>query len=171
MSDKWTPPGYVDVVALVREHGKDKARSDLFSGRRRAFVWDRYTGSLEPIEPTSWCGREAEEHWLLGMRFTKGSDGRKTHEHCILVREDEQPPAPRPETSGTCRSPYMRLMLEANRHYGISEEQWPKKEVLEEYFRAQKLPDGTLVSPNLASQLATHCRPLAAKRGGNTKKG
>ena len=31
--------------------------------------------------------------------------------------------------------------------------------------------DGTPVSPNLASQLATLCRPSAAKRGGNTKKG
>jgi hypothetical protein len=164
----WIPPGYVRVEALVRERGKNKARSDLFSGRRRAFVWDRYTGSLEAIEPTSWCGREAEEHWLLGMRFTKGSDGRD-HEHCILVREDEQPPAPPPETSGTYLSPYMRLMLEAVRRFEISEEHWEKKEVLEKHFRAQKLPDGTPISPNLARYLATFSRPLAAKRGGNKK--
>ncbi len=167
MSDKWTPPGYVDVVALVREHGKDKARSDLFSGRRRAFVWDRYTGSLEPIEPTSWCGREAEEHWLLGMRFTKGSDGRETHEHCILVKEEDA--KPQPPTEGAYVPPYVRLQLDAVRDFKISEAGWQTKKELEHHFRAQKLPDGTAISANHARYLATFCRPLAAKRGGNKK--
>ena len=39
-----------------------------------------------------------------------------------------------------------------------------------EYFRAQKV-DGKPVSKNLASQLATFCRPPSAMRGGNKKEG
>jgi hypothetical protein len=65
----------------------------------------------------------------------------------------------------------MMLMLEAVRHFKINEQYWPKKEPLEEYFSAQKLPDGTRITDNQASNLASFCRPLAAKSGGNSKRG
>jgi hypothetical protein len=58
-------------------------------------------------------------------------------------------------------------MLDAVRHFEINEGHWPKKEELEGHFRAQKLPDGTPVSANQASHLATFIRPLAAMSGGN----
>ena len=45
MSD-WIPPGYISVTALAREHGVDKVRSDLFSGRRQAYKWDGTAGEL-----------------------------------------------------------------------------------------------------------------------------
>jgi hypothetical protein len=55
-------------------------------------------------------------------------------------------------------------------HFEITEQHCPKKEELEEYFRARKVVDGKLISKNLASQLATLCRPPSAMRGGNRKK-
>jgi hypothetical protein len=83
--------------------------------------------------------------------------------------EDE--PKPPPAIDGGYLSPFMVLMLAAVQHLKISEQHCPKKEVLEEHFRAQRLPDGTPISPNQARDLATFCRPPAAMRGGNTKKG
>jgi hypothetical protein len=166
MSDEWTPPGYVVVEALVGEHGKGKMRDDLFSGRRQAYAWDRNTGCLRPIEPTSWGASEAG-NWLSGTQSVKGADGEYISECRVLVKEEEDA-KPRPP-EGAYLSPYMQLMLDANRRFAINEDRWPKKEVLEEHFRAQKLPDGRPVSSNRASQLATLCRPLAAQLGGNKK--
>jgi hypothetical protein len=166
MSDEWTPPGYVSVVSLVRERGKDKARNDLFSGRRKAYTWDKDAGCLRLIEPTSWCAREARK-WLSGCQFVKGADGEYTAECLVLVEEEGA--QPQPPTDGAYVSPYMQLMLDAVRHFEISETWWPTKKQLENHFRAQKLPDGTTVSANIASQLATLCRPLAAQHGGNKK--
>jgi hypothetical protein len=70
-------------------------------------------------------------------------------------------------TDGVYLSPFVVLMMAAVRHFEISERRWPKKEALEQYFRAQKLPGGRPVSPHQARHLATFCRPLAALRGGN----
>ena len=43
MSD-WIPPGYIHVTALVRQHGLNRVRSDLFSGRLQAYKWDGTAG-------------------------------------------------------------------------------------------------------------------------------
>ena len=71
MSD-WIPPGYIDVTALVREHGIDKVRSDLFSGRRQAFKWDGTAGNLIEIEPRFWCSDEAER-WLAARMVSSSA--------------------------------------------------------------------------------------------------
>jgi hypothetical protein len=165
MSDEWTPPGYVSAVSLVREHGVDKVRSDLFSRRHDAFQWDGTAGQLYPIEPTAWCADTAKR-WLergwLPHRIAELPP-------CWIVVRMEAGAQPQPPPDGAYETPYMQLMRHAVRRFEISGEHWPKKEVLEEHFRAQKLPDGTPISANLASQLATLCRPLAAQRGGNKK--
>jgi hypothetical protein len=165
MSNEWTPPGYVSVVSLVRKHGKDKARDDLFSGRRKGYTWDHEAGCLRPIEPASWCAREAKG-WLSGFQFVKGADGEYISECRVLVEEEDAKPQP---ADGAYELPYMQLMHDAKRRFEISSARWPKKEVLEEHFRAQKLPGGTPVSANQARYLATFCRPLAAQLGGNKK--
>ena len=165
MSEEWTPPGYVSVVSLVREHGLDKIRSDLFSRRRDAFKWDGTAGELVLIEPTAWCADEAEL-WL--------ERGWLPHHiaelpHCMIVVRVEAGGQSQPTTDGAYVSPYIQLMLDAVRRFEINEKNWPKKEELEEHFRAQKLPDGTPISANQARYLATFCRPLAAMSGGNKK--
>jgi hypothetical protein len=162
----WIPPGYVSVVSLVREHGRDKVRSDLFEERLKAFEWDGTAPSLTPIEPRLWCYYDADG-WLTSGMIPHHCE--ECRPNMVIVRVEEEA-KPQPATGGAYVSPYMQLMCEAVRRFAISEERWPKKEDLEQYFRAQKV-DGTPVSANLASQLATLCRPPAAKRGGNTKKG
>ena len=162
----WIPPGYVSVVSLVREHGVDQVRSDLFSERRKAFEWDATAPSLTPIEPRLWCYYNADE-WLTSGMIPHHS--RECRPNTVIVLAEEEA-KPQPATGGAYVSPYMRLMQDAVRRFAISEERWPTKKVLEEHFREQKV-DGTPVSPNLASQLATLCRPPVAKRGGITKKG
>jgi hypothetical protein len=162
MSDNWVPPGYIDVTALARRHGVDSVRNDLFSGRLRAFKWDEVTGTLFPFPPSLWGGCGAEQLLEKGLP----PDYRGPPFKVIVRVEDELKPPP--ATDGVYLSPFMVLMLQAVRHFEISEQRYPKKKVLEEHFRKQKV-DGTPVSANLASQLATLCRPPAAKRGGNTK--
>ena len=165
MSGEWTPPGYVSVVSLMREHGLDKVRSDLFSGRLAAFQWDGTAGQLVLIEPTAWCADTAER-WLergwLPHRIAELPQ-------CMIVVRVEAGEQSQPTTDGAYVSPYMQLMLDAVRHFKIGAGSWPKKEELEEYFRGQKLPDGSSISANHARYLATFCRPLAAMSGGNKK--
>jgi hypothetical protein len=159
MSD-WIPPGYIDVTELVRQHGVDRVRNDLFGGRLQADGWK----ALYPIERTFWLADDAPRWLATGLM----PDGPERPPHRILVRaEDELKPPP--ATVGVYLSPFMVLMLEAVRRFEINEQRWPKKEELEEYFRAQKLPDGTPISLNHARLLATFCRPLAAMSGGNSK--
>jgi hypothetical protein len=166
MSD-WTPPGYIDVPALVHQHGIDRVRSDLFSGRLQAYEWDSTAPALSPIEPTFWLGAGAARSLATGLN---------SHYHpelppCrILVRVEDEPRT-LPTTGGVYLSPFIELMLAAVRHFEIGENRWPKKGALEEYFRAQKLPDGTPISAHHARSLATFCRPHAAMSGGNSKGG
>jgi hypothetical protein len=83
----------------------------------------------------------------------------------IIVRIEEGP-KPQPATDGGYVPPFVVLMLEAVRQFKISEQDPPTKKVLVEHFRAQTV-DGKLVTKNLASQMATLCRPPSAMRGGN----
>ena len=163
MSDEWTPPGYVSVVSLVREHGLDKVRSDLFSGRLAAFRWDGTQGQLVLIEPTAWC---ADTGRAVAGTGVAPSPHRRTSP--LHDRREGGGERAAPE-DGAYVSPYMQLMLDAVRHFKIGAGSWPKKEELEEHFRAQKLPDGKPISANHARYLATFCRPLAAMSGGNKK--
>jgi hypothetical protein len=158
----WTPPGYIDVTALTRERGIDKVRNDLFNGRLQAYKWDGTAGEFYPIEPRLWCADGAERWLEQGWP----PDYRGCRPFKVIVRVEDEPKPP-PVTDGVYLSPFMVLMLVAVQHFEIGEQRWPKKEALEQYFRAQKLPDGTPVSPHQARHLATFCRPLAALRGGN----
>src|SRR5258708_4640867 len=62
-ADIWVPPGYIHVTALVRKHGVNKIRSDLFAGRLQAYKWDGTAGQLYEIESRVWCADWAGQ-WL-----------------------------------------------------------------------------------------------------------
>lgn len=62
-------------------------------------------------------------------------------------------------------TPYLELMQEAIRHFGLTDLRQEKKEVLSDWFRTQRI-DGEPVSRNLADAMATLIRPPAAQRGG-----
>jgi hypothetical protein len=159
MSEYWVPPGYVHVTELIDEHGVNKVRSDLFAGRLQAFKWDGTAAKLDEIESRVWCA-DGAGRWLIGGWLAHYS------EDCppcmILVKVEDEP-----LTDGVYRSPFMLMMQKAVQHFEISEQRWPKKTELMAFFCAQKLPDGTPVTPTLAGYLATFCRPTAAMSGGN----
>jgi hypothetical protein len=46
---------------------------------------------------------------------------------------------------------------------------YPKLEEAKTYFMEQRLSDGTKISPREAEKLASFCRPVCAKKGGNKK--
>ncbi|KPM13725.1 hypothetical protein WG75_11905 [Citromicrobium sp. WPS32] len=82
------------------------------------------------------------------------------------------PPSP-PSPSDVYMSPFMEMMLTAIKHFDITAEKYAhvKKATLEEYFKAQKLPDGTSVSPSMAGSMATFIRPVQAMKGGQKRAG
>jgi hypothetical protein len=158
----WIPPGYIWLCELVEERGLDSVRNDLFLGRLQAFQWDGTTGDLYPIEPKAWCS-DAANRWI--------EQGGMEHRP-ILVRVEKEPSTDaveeEPSTDGAYTPPFMALMQKAVQHFEISEKKWPVKKELEKFFREQEV-DGVRVSANIAGQLATLCRPLAAMTGGNIK--
>lgn len=152
----WIPPGFVDAAVLVRDRGVDAVRGELFSGQLQACRWDGTAGQLDEIEPSYWCSHDAER-WLAQGRIPHRIDG--VPPCMIVVRESN--------SGGIDLPPFMALMAEAIRHFKIDDQHWPKKQELERFFLTKTLPNGTPVSPNHASYLATFCRPSAAMKGGN----
>jgi hypothetical protein len=67
---------------------------------------------------------------------------------------------------------FVVIMLEAIRHFGINQPAgiYPKKNPLIAYFRQRRLSNGSLISLAEAKHLATFCRPVAAKSGGNKRR-
>jgi hypothetical protein len=65
--------------------------------------------------------------------------------------------------------PFVALMLEAVREFGISAANpSPAKKRLTGYFEG-RMVEGQTISPNLADTMATLCRSPAAMRGGNKR--
>jgi hypothetical protein len=46
---------------------------------------------------------------------------------------------------------------------------YPKLEEAKNYFMEQRLSDGRKITPREAEKLASFCRPVSAKKGGNKK--
>jgi len=73
---------------------------------------------------------------------------------------------------GVYLPPFVEIMIEALRHFGIApDKQSPTKKEIEAFFLEKKLPDGRPITPNLASHMATLIRPPEAMRGGNRRMG
>jgi hypothetical protein len=68
---------------------------------------------------------------------------------------------------------FVAIMLEAVWHFGIDAKtgKYPKHEELVAYFMTRRLSDGRQISARQAYALATHCRPVGAMKGGNSKPG
>jgi hypothetical protein len=65
------------------------------------------------------------------------------------------------------------LQLRAIHKYDIrpKEQKYPLKKVLVEHFEGLRLSTGELISRNFAEFLASACRPVEGRKGGNKKKG
>lgn len=68
-------------------------------------------------------------------------------------------------------SEYLVIMMRAHEDLGINPPAgiYPKLETAMDYFKKQRLSNGALISPREAEKLASFCRPVSAKKGGNKK--
>jgi len=70
---------------------------------------------------------------------------------------------------------FVAVQLRALKHFiGLGQYEpakglWPKKAELLEYFKQQRLSNGTFISKRKAFDLATNCRTVDAMKGGNRK--
>jgi hypothetical protein len=67
-------------------------------------------------------------------------------------------------------SPFLQVMMDATSRFGITSSKNPPKAELEAYFKRQKLPDGTPISPSQAKAMATFVRPPEAMKSGQKKR-
>ncbi|MBL4558298.1 MAG: hypothetical protein JKP98_18295 [Rhodobacteraceae bacterium] len=79
---------------------------------------------------------------------------------------DAEPAVPHLEAP-SYSTPYLHLMQDAIRHFGLTELHQEKKDVLSDWFRTQKI-DGEPVSKNLADAMATLIRLPSAQRAGRS---
>jgi hypothetical protein len=98
-----------------------------------------------------------------------------------LLAKGEAPPEAEPPAADTSNvvaleavppvylSPFLKMMLDAVKQFGITEDAPGKKEILVRFFRSQKLPDGSAISKVQAEYLATFCRSPEAMKGGNKR--
>ena len=77
---------------------------------------------------------------------------------------DAEPASPQLDAP-SYSTPYLALMQEAIRHFGLTALHQEKKEVLSDWFRTQRV-EGEPVSKNLADAMATLIRLPSAQRGG-----
>jgi hypothetical protein len=169
------PPGFIRSEELVSKHGVDAVRKDLYHGRRTAFAWNRALEDLREISPSEWGDPASAASLQMGLWPDWDGFARLW---LILIRDPtnaEPKVAPKllPSSSATDATSVpelVALQLRAVEHFKIGPKQaWPKKAVLEQFFRDQALPDGTKLSRSQARALATAVRPVAAMRGGNKR--
>src|SRR5262249_31356412 len=88
----------------------------------------------------------------------------------VLVRIDDGHNRSAPNR--TYVSPFLQMMIDATDRFSIAAgKNPPKKAELEAYFKQQRLPDGTPISPSQAKAMATFVRPPEAMKGGQKKMG
>ena len=160
---------------------------------------DAKTGEVKRIEPELWnrlarvtlhleeegrqIGRVVEMHPFELLENANVSWLLRHERDTIIVpdfaaveaeieAERPAPPVP-PKPEDVYLSPFMEMMLSAIKQFGITAASYShvKKETLEEHFKAQKLPDGTPVSPSMAGAMATFVRPAEAMKGGQKRMG
>ena len=79
----------------MRQHGINSVRSDLFSRRLQAYLWDRSFGDLVEIEPKHWGRGDAERYLTEGwMTFYDASHHRHYADPplcMVVVRVEDEP--------------------------------------------------------------------------------
>jgi len=169
------PDGYEPIADVAARGDKQKIGGFLAAGKLTAYVLDPW-GRLKPIGAEFWRLRDGPgvlEEGILPKKTSGGSQYQ--HGGCkVLIKIPKQrEAAPKSSISPNdiYLSPFMKIMLEAIKEFGIDATSWPKKEELTEHFRKKKLPDGSTVSPNQAEHMATFCRPFEAMKGGQKRVG
>lgn len=168
------PEGWKLLADVVREHGSEKTRDMLFQGKLEAFTYSEQQRQYVQFARTDWASRLALR-WLKSGRFgiMDGQRYIESIEIAVCDRKDPEASTNDPLLSELSHymSPFMQMMHEAIAHFGITEEPNPrlKKQEIEKFFLEKRLPNGSPVSPKMASYMATMIRPPSAMKGGNKR--
>jgi hypothetical protein len=169
MSEPFVPPGYVRIA----RYDGDCSRQRFASGELVAAGWNPRTGELIEIHKDHWQADWSQtmiDTGLFDQKLQDGFGGTRVERLPVLVRIDDghERSAPNP----TYVSPFLQMMIDATNRFSIAAgKNPPKKAELEEYFKRQKLPDGTPISSSQAKAMATFIRPPEAMKGGQKKMG
>ncbi|WOH55039.1 hypothetical protein [Bradyrhizobium sp. BWC-3-1] len=176
MNEQFVPPGYVRLEDFDTSGSETPLRQRFASGELVAAVWDRQTGEVVDLNSTNfladWTDNMIKER-RLEKKVPHPRDRHRTETiHLpVLVKRlaaTNSQPAPVPSYV----SPFLEMMLTATVQFGITKDKAPpKKEELVEYFKKQRLPDGSSLSNSLAEAMATFVRPPEAMKGGNKRMG
>ncbi len=163
LASDFIAPGYEPLTQVSERVGVRAMRTRLCTGDVLAFLWFR-DGEIKECGSRFWLSDEAEAAIANGYFKTAR----------LLVRQDAADllnDANNPGDEGVYLSPFMRLMVEASKHFSLGAEAGKrvKKEVLVEWFVKRTLSDGTKISNNIADSMATLCRQPGAMRGGNKR--
>ena len=167
MTDQFVPSGYVKVGDYSDSDGPP-LRQKFASGELVAAVWNPRTGELAEIEKDHWRADWSQTMIDKGT-FRQVSGYGHSESLLVLVRiddDDNKRSVAKPEYV----SPFLQIMMDATSQFGIcSSKNPPKKAELEAYFKRQKLPDGTPISPSQSKAMATFVRPPEAMKSGLKK--
>jgi hypothetical protein len=167
MTEQFVPSGYVKVGDYSDSNGPP-LRHRFASGELVAAVWNPRTGELAEIEKDHWCADWSQTMIDKGT-FRQVSGYGQSESLLVLVRIDDDGHG-RSVAIPEYVSPFLQIMMDATNQFGItSSKNPPKKAELEAYFKQQKLPDGTPISPSQAKAMATFVRPPEAMKGGQKK--
>jgi hypothetical protein len=114
----------------------------------------------------TWVDREYDERTRPSPAGNAGIIDSAVIENLIArLQKKSLPPA---LYNGSYITPHIALMLEAIELFDIPE-RTPKKDELKQHFLGKFLPDGSPITDNQASAMATFCRPPEAMKGGNKR--
>jgi hypothetical protein len=149
-----------DAVALVAVR-RNLAHVDAGNQLRAAIA----IGEIE--------GRDLRHMNLSFVPAVNGNENREVSRRSLLKWLEAAKAPPPASLEGVYLSPFMQMMLNAVRHFDISDTPNPRlrKEEIKQYFIAQRLPNGQGISPNQAESMATFVRPVDAMKGGNKRVG
>ena len=170
------PKGFKTVAGFMNG-------SEDFEGLQQRIVDGEVLGvyfaeqQLWPIEPQEMLSANAVRRLRQGQWGHGNHTGPMYLQTTDIFMRDNEPPAPTlpepPRLDQVYLSPFMEMMLAAIKQFGITGNSFAhvKKAALEEHFTSQRLPDGTPISPNMASMMATFIRPAEATKGGQKRMG
>lgn len=169
--------------------GVEATWQSLSDGSLPASKLNLANGEPQGIDPSVWMksmrvheadGRVVERHPIELLErgdlswLSRDNSPIVVPDFAALEADMAVPPAPDPvKPEDVYLSPFLEMMLAAVKQFGIAADRYGhvKKETLVEHFQTQRLPDGTAISSNMASMMATFIRPPEATRGGQKRLG
>ena len=165
------PQGYWLLRHRIRsEAGDNLIRIMLIEAELDAYAMTD-DGMLYLIPASDWKSARGEAMLVSGYHASEYVRGTffiwaMPEDAKNIVVKGAKPPMP----EDTYMSPFLRMMVEGSVHFRINPARTnPKIEIIREYFREKRMPNGSLLTENQVKMMATFIRPPEAMRGGQRK--